>query len=60
MFIADRIPKGLYIKNTYTESRVLNVQENIKKEIYMYRVNKIASPWNVYFVSDIWNGNKFF
>ena len=26
----------------------------------MYRVNKIASmPWNVYFVSDIWNGNKF-
>ena len=45
MFIADRIPKGLLHKNTYTESLIkkLNVQENIKKEIYMYRVNKIAS-----------------
>lgn len=44
MFIADRIPKGLLHKNTYTESLIkkLNVQENIKKEIYMYRVNKIA------------------
>ena len=50
MFIADRIPKGLLHKNTYTESLIkkLNVQENIKKEIYMYRVNKIASCLGIF------------